>query len=126
LSSKAELQNALVLLVKIHRQIEALNERNDEGRWPELIALRRELAIHTAATTKLASEFQPLVDDQATSRTMREKLSQVRAANANHQSNWPAPLVARDPDGYAASAREVQAKASEFLSWFSKTLEQYR
>jgi hypothetical protein len=125
MGDKSELLKELRKLSDILRQIESINQRTDAERWRDLLNIRRNLAVQSSLTSKLATEFQPLAADRDTFLTMRQKLSALRVAHVDHQANWPAPIVAQDPEGYSVSAQAVQKMVSEFLDWFHIILAKY-
>lgn len=126
MGGKSELLTELRNLSAILRQIESINQRTDDERWKDLLNMRRNLAIQSLMTSKLANEFEPLAEDRDTFLTMRQKLSALRIAHVDHQANWPAPFVAQDPVGYSVSAQAVQKMVSEFLDWFHIILAKYQ
>jgi hypothetical protein len=125
MANKAEVLGELAKLEKIMDEIERVSKRDDDKRWRDLIDLRRLLAVQSAVSNQTALTYAPLLNDAPVAAVLRQKMSELRIANADHQANWPAPEVARNPEGYAASARHVQEMAKQFLLWLKAAIAKY-
>jgi hypothetical protein len=125
MASKSELMAEISKLEKIMLEIERVSKRDDDKRWRDLIELRRSLAVQTGVSNQAALNYAPLAKDAPVAAALRQKMSELRMANADHQANWPAPEVSRDPAGYGASAGHVQQMARQLLLWLKREVAKY-
>jgi hypothetical protein len=125
MADKKDLLRELAKLETLIFQIERVIKSDDEKRFGDLVELRRTLAIQTGISNEAALSYPRLMNDPEASAIFRNKLSALRALNADHQAKWPASAVARDPEGFAKSANHVQAMAYELFMWVKGAIAKY-
>ncbi len=90
-----------------------------------LLTLRKENTEATEmlynAAVETLTRF-PAVVRYEMEQEFEERFQAMRRAVARHQGKWPAVLIAGDPEGFRASARNARQAKADLMGWIRREL----
>lgn len=104
-------------------RLAAIAGRSDPQRKAALVEARRELAMRMMTVMAIGEHYAPIRQNEAIYSELRERLSILRSAIADHQSRWSAVAIDSDDAAYIASSDAVQMAGRDFMCWIRQVVE---
>jgi hypothetical protein len=110
---RADIEDALDKLEKVHLQLESLSTGAEPGWQKEYLQSRRMLQEQINRLCQADAELKLSGED---SRRFRDAFSKFRTATALHQADWPVVGIDRQDPGYSQSASHVRQAYQNFMT----------
>lgn len=108
----------------VARRLAQVATRDDAMRKQDLAEARRELAMRMMTIMTIGEDYAPIRQNPPVYAELRQRLSVLRSAIADHQSAWSAVAIDSDDAAYIASSNAVQAAGRDFMTWVRQAVEQ--
>ncbi len=123
MTTRAQLMAEMDAIEAVARRLAAVASRQDASRKQDLVAARRELAMRMMTVMTIGQEYAPIRQNEALYAELRQRLSVLRAAIAEHQARWSAVAIDSDDVAYLESSATVQAAGRAFMLWIRSIVE---
>ena len=110
---RADIEDALDKLEKVHIQLGALSTGSDPGWEKEYLQARRTLQAQINQLCQADVELNLADEDR---RLFRDAFSKFRTATALHQADWPVVDIDRQDPAYSQSAVHVGQTYQDFMT----------
>ncbi|MBA3879189.1 hypothetical protein [Sphingomonas aquatica] len=107
----------------VARRLAQVADRRDAARKQDLVAARRELAMRMMKVMTVGEDYPPIRRNEPLYAELRQRLSVLRTAIADHQAQWSAVAIDSDDAAYIASSAAVQAEGRAFMGWVRQVVE---
>lgn len=122
MTTRAQIIAEIDAITAVAGRLAAIASRTDAQRKQDLITARRELAMRIMTVMTIGAEYRPLRDHPVHYPELRQRVTAMRAAIADHQAQWSAVAIDSDDAAYVASSSAVQAMGRELMGWIRATV----
>ncbi len=123
MTTRAQLVDEMDAIAAVAARLAAIAGRSDPQRKAALVEARRELAMRMMTVMAIGEHYAPIRQNEAIYGQLRERLSILRSAIADHQSRWSAVAIDSDDAAYVASSDAVQMAGRDFMCWIRQVVE---
>ncbi|MBA4048799.1 MAG: hypothetical protein C0476_09695 [Sphingomonas sp.] len=122
MTSRAQILAEIDAITAVAARLAAIAQRTDAQRKQDLIVARRELAMRIMTVMAIGEGYRPLRDHEQLYPELRQRVSSMRAAIADHQAQWSAVAIDSDDAAYLSSSAALQAMGRELMAWIRTTV----
>lgn len=123
MTTRSQLISEMDAIEAVARRLAMVAGRQDPERKSDLVAARRELATRMITVMAVGEQYEPIMRDPAAYAELRQRLSVLRAAIADHQAQWSAVAIDSDDAAYVASSAAVQAAGRYYMGWVRQLID---
>ncbi|WP_374139181.1 MULTISPECIES: hypothetical protein [unclassified Sphingomonas] len=123
MTTRAQLLDEMDAIEAVAKRLAQVAGRSDPQRKHDLAIARRELAMRMITIMTIGEDYPPIRQDPVLYGELRQRLSVLRAAIADHQTQWSAVAIDSDDAAYIASSNAVQAAGRDFMTWVRGVVE---
>ncbi len=122
MTTQAQLIAEMDAIEAVARRLAAVAERTDPHRKRDLAVARREMAMRIMTIMTMGEDYPPIRQNAPLYAELRQRLSRLRAAIADHQARWSAVSIDSDDAAFVASSDRVQRAGRDFMIWVRQTV----
>lgn len=123
MTTRAEIIAEMDAIEAVARRLAQVANRRDPARKQDLVDARRELAMRMMKVMTVGEDYPPIRRNEPLYAELRQRLSVLRTAIADHQAQWSAVAIDSDDAAYIASSAAVQAEGRAFMAWVRQVVE---
>lgn len=123
MTTRAEIIAEMDAIEAVARRLAQVANRRDPARKQDLVDARRELAMRMMKVMTVGEDYPPIRRNEPLYAELRQRLSVLRTAIADHQAQWSAVAIDSDDAAYIASSAAVQAEGRVFMAWVRQVVE---
>ena len=117
-----DLMAQIALLDALTQEAVQLGQRHDDERRIEIIKFRKAQALQIGVISKAAYHFDFAAIEDGLDVEFRKKMSYLKSVIAQHQSDWPVPMIEARSRAYRQSGDKMNVTQSDFVAWAMRKL----